>query len=341
MELDMERKTLLATCFLTTLVAIALVCFARHQEAIETDLATRARDAVVTAGFADVRVSSSGGRDVRLDGGVADSGEGQRAVESVRAVSGVRRVHDRLRIQSPLEFDGLEVSVRGGEIVLIGDVADEMTRNGLVALARERFNPMVVLDRLEIDPRAEASRARLGALLIESFDPRIVPGALQLSGDELLVSGRVGSDQRRTDYGRRLEELFVGTTVLNRLEVSVQPALDDVLALRRVEFAPGSSRLTARGRRTLDEVAVVLERWPDVRIDIVGHTDATGDPAFNLELSQSRAEVARDYLAERLPGERFSVFGIGAERPLASNETTEGRLRNRRIEFRVDEENVR
>ena len=337
----MERKTVLAIGFLMTLIVISLLCFGRHRGAIEAGLASRASEAVVAAGFSDMRVSSSGGRDIRLDGGVADTGERQRVIAVAGAAHGVRRVDDRLRIQAPLIDGGLKVSVVGGEVSLFGTVADDMTRDGLVGLARERFNPLVVVDGLEIDPRVQANRARLGALVIESFDPRIAPGAVELTGGELVVTGQVGSDQRRADYGRRLEELFAGTTVLNRLEVAVQPALDDVLALRRVEFAPGSSRLTAGGRRTLDEVAVVLKRWPDVRVDIVGHTDATGDPAFNLELSQSRAEVARDYLAERIPGERFSVFGVGAERPVANNETTEGRLRNRRIEFRVDEENVR
>jgi OOP family OmpA-OmpF porin len=337
----MERKTLLATCFVIILIVVALVCFGRHREAIEGGVAARAHEAVIAAGLNDVRVSSSGGRDIRLDGGVADAGEAQRAVNAAEAVTGVRRVHDRLRIQPPPEYDGLRLSAHDGEVSLSGTVADDMTRDGLVGLARERFHPLIVVDGLEIDPRVEASRARLGALLIESFDPRIAPGVVEFAENELVVTGRVGSEQQRAAYGRRLAELFAGTAVLNRLEVAIQPALDDVLALRRVEFAPGSSRLTAGGRQALDEVAEVLERWPDVKIDIVGHTDATGDPAFNLDLSRSRAAAARDYLAERIPGERFSVAGLGAQRPIASNETTEGRLRNRRIEFRVHEERVR
>lgn len=337
----MERKTLLAICFLTILMIGALVCFGRHRAAIEAGLTDRVREAVAAEGFADVRVSGSGGRDIRLDGGVADVSEGQRAVDTAKAVRGVRRVHERFRIRAPLEYDGLKVSAQAGEVYLSGAVADEMTRKGLVELARVRFSPMIVVDGLEVDPRAEASRARLGALLIESFDPRIAPGAVEITRNELLVTGRVGSEQKRASYGQRLAELFAGTSVLNRLEVAVQPALDDVLELNRVEFESGSSRLTVVGRRTLDEVAAVLEEWPNGKIEIVGHTDAAGAPEFNLELSKSRAEAARDYLAESIPGERFSVAGAGAERPVASNETTEGRSRNRRIEFRVYKESLK
>jgi outer membrane protein OmpA-like peptidoglycan-associated protein len=85
-------------------------------------------------------------------------------------------------------------------------------------------------------------------------------------------------------------------------------------------------------------VGEILTRWPQLEIEIGGHSDAQGDDEFNLVLSRSRAQAVYDYLSSHFPGLRlgqFVVRGYGETQPVASNDTPEGRARNRRVEFRV------
>ncbi|MBM3316524.1 MAG: OmpA family protein [Candidatus Eisenbacteria bacterium] len=86
----------------------------------------------------------------------------------------------------------------------------------------------------------------------------------------------------------------------------------------------------------LDQIADVLKRQPETRVTIVGHTDSRGSDEYNQRLSLRRAEAIRDYLVRKgVPAEQMMVDGKGESEPVASNETDEGRARNRRIEFKV------
>jgi outer membrane protein OmpA-like peptidoglycan-associated protein len=86
----------------------------------------------------------------------------------------------------------------------------------------------------------------------------------------------------------------------------------------------------------LDAIAELMATHPEIRVlTIEAHTDAIADPTTNNRwLSQRRAEWVQTYLAARgVPRERMRASGYGATRPLASNETREGRQKNRRVEF--------
>lgn len=103
-----------------------------------------------------------------------------------------------------------------------------------------------------------------------------------------------------------------------------------------VTFELDSSELTAEGRETLDGVASSMNNQPSVRMEVAGHTDDIGSPAYNLVLSQQRAETVRSYLMEKGVGEsRMTAVGYGQNQPVAANDTDESRAQNRRVEFRI------
>ena len=104
--------------------------------------------------------------------------------------------------------------------------------------------------------------------------------------------------------------------------------LGDVLfEVDRAELKPGATL-------KLDELAAVLKRNESAEVDIEGHTDSTGTRAYNLELSQRRAEAVRDYLISRgVPAERVSARGLGPDYPVASNTDQAGRTQNRRVDI--------
>lgn len=107
------------------------------------------------------------------------------------------------------------------------------------------------------------------------------------------------------------------------------------IVLPGMQFAEGSYALDPGMYSTLDRLAHTLLLYPEINIEIRGHTDNRGSVAANRTLSQKRAMAVRDYLVERgvSPG-RLRPIGLGESRPVASNDTEEGRARNRSIEIR-------
>lgn len=110
------------------------------------------------------------------------------------------------------------------------------------------------------------------------------------------------------------------------------------LILEGVNFITDSAELTPESKTTLDRTAASLKAWPEVRVEIGGHTDSVADAAYNLELSQRRAETVRAYLIhEGISAHRLVAKGYGETKPIAPNDTEAGRARNRRVELtRID-----
>ncbi len=103
-----------------------------------------------------------------------------------------------------------------------------------------------------------------------------------------------------------------------------------------LSFQSGSAMLTQESQETVDALAKVLRANPTVEIALEGHTDNTGSAAANKALSTARATAIEDGLVGAgVPGERIMVAGYGPDRPVASNDTEEGRARNRRTEVVV------
>jgi len=84
----------------------------------------------------------------------------------------------------------------------------------------------------------------------------------------------------------------------------------------------------------LDEAASILKKNPDLKVEIDGHTDSTGPAAYNMKLSENRAKAVMDYfVAKGIDPKRLATKGFGLTRPAASNDTKEGRAKNRRVEL--------
>lgn len=110
----------------------------------------------------------------------------------------------------------------------------------------------------------------------------------------------------------------------------------DVIVLRGVNFEFDRANLTVNARTILDDVAAELHKYPDIAVEISGHTDAKGSDSYNQNLSDDRAHSVVGYLeAKGIDASRMSSVGLGESKPVADNETDEGRELNRRVELRV------
>lgn len=111
---------------------------------------------------------------------------------------------------------------------------------------------------------------------------------------------------------------------------------DKTLTLNYINFETGSATLTADSRYELDNLVTALNAYPNLVIEVAGHTDNTGDPAANLSLSGARAASVVKYLTDRGISEgRLRARGYGDTKPLAPNDTPENRAKNRRTEFTI------
>ncbi len=107
-----------------------------------------------------------------------------------------------------------------------------------------------------------------------------------------------------------------------------------IVSMSDVLFDTAKFSLRSEAREKLARVAGIVEGHPGLRLDVEGHTDSVGADDYNQTLSEQRGEAVRDYLTQQgMPSASVSAKGFGKTQPVASNETAEGRQRNRRVEL--------
>jgi len=112
--------------------------------------------------------------------------------------------------------------------------------------------------------------------------------------------------------------------------------LKELMALEHINFQFNKATLTPKSIQTIEKVVKLLNKNPEINIEIAGHTDSSGNSEQNLILSQKRVDSVKAKLIElQIDSSRLRAVGYGANKPLVSNDTKENRLINRRVEFKV------
>ncbi|MGA3178094.1 MAG: OmpA family protein [Candidatus Acidiferrum sp.] len=110
-----------------------------------------------------------------------------------------------------------------------------------------------------------------------------------------------------------------------------------IVNMSDVLFDTGSHTLKPGAREKLAKISGILLAHPGLTLQIEGHTDSVGSDEFNQQLSERRADAVRDFLAEQgVPVSSITARGFGKTQPVATNDTPEGRQRNRRVELVVN-----
>jgi len=121
-------------------------------------------------------------------------------------------------------------------------------------------------------------------------------------------------------------------------EKEVQLLDTGTIRLGNIQFDTGKATLKPESFAVLDTVALILQQYPTLKIEIGGHTDNVGAAKKNQQLSEDRARAVQDYLRTRIVGfdsTSYSARGYGLSQPIAPNATALGRSKNRRVEFKV------
>ncbi len=106
------------------------------------------------------------------------------------------------------------------------------------------------------------------------------------------------------------------------------------ITLSAIEFEFNSAKLKPGTEKILDKLVQILKSYPNYKVKIIGHTDNVGTDVQNMKLSLERAKTVKNYLVSKgISAKRLSIEGRGSKEPVASNDTEEGRAKNRRVEF--------
>ncbi|NLG76466.1 MAG: OmpA family protein [Xanthomonadaceae bacterium] len=154
--------------------------------------------------------------------------------------------------------------------------------------------------------------------------------ALIGAGVGALAGGGVGyyMDVQEAKLRQRLEGTGVSVTRVGDNITLNMPS--------NITFALNSADLNAQFFNVLDGVALVLKEYNKTVVEVAGHTDSTGTDAYNLQLSQRRAQAVASYLVSQgIKNERLITVGAGEAYPIASNDTDQGRAANRRVELTI------
>jgi outer membrane protein OmpA-like peptidoglycan-associated protein len=121
------------------------------------------------------------------------------------------------------------------------------------------------------------------------------------------------------------------------LDIELDRATEGTIAvLQNIFFEVDKFDLQDKSRTELQKISRFLNDNPSIRVEISGHTDNVGAPAYNKQLSEKRAQSVFQYLVNTgIDPKRLITKGYGQERPVSSNETEEGKKVNRRIEFEI------
>ena len=235
-----------------------------------------------------------------------------------------------------------------GLLQLRGRVTDERLRSAVEGFARARFSTAEVDGAMRVAaglPAGWSGRVFAG---LEALS-YLTNGALVVQPDTVELRGDTSDPDARAEISRILSgqlggaETFAINVAYNEIatETDEPPtpeeciaAIDAILAERKITFEPGSADIDTGTRRTIDQIAEVLNDCTAVPMEIAGYTDSQGRESMNLGLSQRRAEAVLEALmARRVLVANLFAKGYGEANPIADNDTEEGREANRRIEF--------
>ena len=227
-----------------------------------------------------------------------------------------------------------------GQVLASGTVPDDATKAAVLARLRELYGPERVVDQIAVGQVTMPANWNTYVQKLMSPDLRqISRGQLKIDGNAVSLRGEVANEALRQRIASNVTASLNPTyTVDNGLRVPAadQAVLDNTLANRTIEFESGKAALTPSGRAILDEMVAAMLKLKNPKVEIIGHTDNVGLRASNVNLSQARAATVKEYLASHgIAEEQLSASGQGPDRPIASNDSADGRARNRRIEFRM------
>ena len=235
-----------------------------------------------------------------------------------------------------------------GLVQLRGRVPDDLTNTTAENYAKAKFSADDVTMGTRIAeglPNGWAVRVLAGIETLSTLSN----GAVTVQPNLVIVRGNTGNPDAVADITRLLIDKLGQSAVIDidvayvkQLDpIAAQPTPEECVAqigivteARKILFDPSSATITADSQLVVDDIAEILKKCTELKMQIAGYTDSQGREVMNQQLSQERASAVLSALRlRRVPVASFEAIGYGEADPIATNDTADGREANRRIEF--------
>jgi len=221
------------------------------------------------------------------------------------------------------------------------DTMNNLLSNVGIAVVNNTTVDSVALAKAKADEDAKrAETERLAALAKADEDAKRAEAerlatlakadedAKRAEAERLATLAKADEDAKRAEAERKARE--------EKARLAAKERIARLLQIENIEFKTSKGTLTTRGATTVNKLANILNEYPDIKIEIAGHTDSDGSSKFNQKLSQSRVNTVRSTLISKgISATRLTAIGYGESKPLVPNTTRENKQRNRRVEINI------
>ncbi|WP_369806527.1 OmpA family protein [Mycobacterium sp. E3198] len=246
-----------------------------------------------------------------------------------------------------LSLAPLSITRNGNSFTLSGDFPDDSAKAALLRALNGALPPGAnIVDQIRINPNIDAlDFAKAGPFFKDSAS--IPDFSLTVSGDTITFAGTAASQEQNNTVHLEAVRIWSKLNVVDKLVIKGQappPAAqcnDLQVAINAVTggpitFANDGFSLIPAEEPILTQVSEKLRACPAAHVTLNGYADNSGVEAINVPLSTQRAQKVADFLvAHGVAGPQLVVKGLGSANPIASNDTAEGRAKNRRVEIVV------
>ncbi len=302
--------------------------------------------------FKDADVTLQAGTDVTQGDFDRIVGDLEAALPEVFSLNATLEKAADASAEGPAEFTAV-LAQDSGRVELRGRLTDDMLRKVVENYAKAEFGADKVYQAAVIDPALPTGwpvRVLSGLEALAELDA----GSLSVRADLVTVTGVTGSTAAKARISQILSDKL-GQGKAFRVDVRYDEALDPIASLptpqecsdrvhavlktNKIVFEPASTEIDGNAAKIMALLATALTDCTNLRMEISGHTDNDGSESSNLALSQARADAVLIALQGRqVDVSGFVAKGYGETRPIADNDTDDGREANRRIEFTLTTE---
>jgi len=328
--------------------------------AIESDVAENAQSALNNAGANWSSVTTKDrGREVKLLGSSSSIDDVDDAVALAKNAKGVNSVtwggevlpqtDDTTATPNAVSNSSpnLEIELNNNGLSLTGLLNPADVNEDVLGEIKSLFADQALLNQIKLNDSVNSAVSLPALAGILSNLP--AGSKLALDNDVLSIKGQVGSLGLKKQASKIAAEAFNGeidnqlivklTEIVEEDKVSVdecQRLFNNLTASQTVNFETGSNVVLSDSYRLLDDFTTLSRRCPEALFEVGGHTDSSGNLAFNMQLSQARAEAVIAHIIDSgVQADRFTAKGYGPSKPIADNSSDQGRAKNRRVEFTV------
>ncbi len=357
----MGKKTLILLG-IAGFIIIFILCTWLHVRSIEQEIAACSQDILNKAGLTQLTAQTQNrGRDVIILGTVESKQLKEKALNSLQNQCHMTGLENQIQIVKPKPTKGAHVSILFNEnnelVKFVGTTAKETIETNFGFLLdkfkrAQNFN-LSINSNKDIIP---ADYHRYLSALLPHLN-KINAADISFEGQIITLKGQVASELIKNQISHQLQNTLGNDAKVENLlivkdnntqqsnNIVIQQPLDanqcqqdlsNLLKQSKVQFNSGSAKILAGSFDLLNHLAQTTKACQGVTVEIIGHTDKSGNEISNIKLSKARALAVANYLFKQgVKGGKLTGKGVGSSQPIATNETKQGRMQNRRIEFKV------